>query len=101
MSAGTKRKLAAILASDVVGYSRLMEADEAGTLALMKSHRRDHWKPMIDLHEGRIVGTVGDSLLVEFASAVSAVESAIAVQLGMAKRNAELPPTGKCSFAWA
>jgi TolB-like protein/cytochrome c-type biogenesis protein CcmH/NrfG len=85
-----ERKLAAILAADVVGYSRLMEADEAGTLEAMKAHRRELWTPLTEKHGGRIVGTAGDSLLVEFASAVAAVECAVAVQRGMAERNAEL-----------
>jgi adenylate cyclase len=86
-----ERKLAAILAADVVGYSRLMEEDEAGTLAALKAHRRDLWTPMIEKYGGRVVGTAGDSILVEFASAVAAVECAAAVQLGMVERNADQP----------
>jgi adenylate cyclase len=86
-----ERRLAAILAADVVGYSRLMEADEAGTLSAMKAHRRELWTPLTEKHGGRIVGTAGDSLLVEFASAVAAVNCAVAVQRGMAERNAGLP----------
>ena len=85
-----ERRLSAILAADVVGYSRLMEADETGTLAALKSHRRELWTPMMAQHGGRLVGTAGDSLLVEFASAVAAVECAIAVQQGMDPRNAGL-----------
>ena len=85
-----ERKLAAILAADVVGYSRLMEADEAGTLAAMKAHRRELWTPMTEKHGGRIVGTAGDSLLVEFPSVVAAVECAVEVQSVMAERNADL-----------
>ena len=91
MSEGTQRRLVAILAADVVGYSRLMEADEAGTLATMKAHRAELWGPMTDQHNGRVVGTAGDSLLVEFASAVAAVECAVAVQRGMIERNADQP----------
>lgn len=85
-----ERRLAAILAADVVGYSRLMEADEAGTVAAMKSHRRDLWTPKIQEHGGRVVGTAGDSILVEFGSAVAAVECAVAVQQGMEELNAGL-----------
>ena len=85
------RKLVAILAADVAGYSRLMGEDEAGTLATMKAHRRELWTPEIERHGGRVVGTAGDSILVEFASVVAAVECAIAVQQGMVERNASLP----------
>ena len=91
MSEGIQRRLAAIVSADVVGYSRLMGADEAGTLATMKAHRRELWSPMIKQFGGRIVGGAGDSIPVEFASAVAAVESSIAVQEGMAERNADLP----------
>ncbi len=80
-----ERRLAAILAADVVGYSRLIEADEAGTLTAMKAHRRELWTPKIEEHGGRVVGTAGDSILVEFGSAVGAVECAVAVQQGMAE----------------
>ncbi len=69
-----ERRLAAILAADAVGYSRLMEADEPGTHAAMQAHRRELWTPMVERHHGRVVGTAGDSILVEFASAVAAVE---------------------------
>ncbi len=91
MSEGTQRRLAAILAADVVGYSRLMEADEAGTLATMKAHRQELWTPKIEEHCGRVVGTAGDSIVVEFGSAVGAVECAVAVQQGMAELDAGLP----------
>ncbi len=91
MAEGTQRKLAAIVSADVVGYSRLMGADEAGTLRTLKAHRRELWSPVIKRFGGRIVGGAGDSILVEFASAVAAVESSIAVQQGMAERNAGLP----------
>ena len=86
-----ERKLVAILAADVVGYSRLMEADEAGTLAQMKTHRRELWNPLIEKYSGRLVGTAGDSILVEFASAVAAVKCSADMQRGMVERNADLP----------
>ena len=83
-----ERRLAAIVLTDMVGYSRLMEADEADTLTRMKAHREELWTPVIEKHGGRVVSTAGDSLLVEFTSAVSAVESAIEIQQGMAAREA-------------
>jgi adenylate cyclase len=86
-----QRRLAAILSADVVGYSRLMEADEVGTLAVMQAHRRELWTPKLAEFGGRVVGTAGDSVLVEFTSSVSAVLSAIAIQRGMAERNDGLP----------
>ncbi|MDP7547799.1 MAG: hypothetical protein QGF20_10935 [Alphaproteobacteria bacterium] len=85
------------MSADVVGYSRLMGADEAGTLAAMQAHRRELWDPVITAHGGRVVGTAGDSLLIEYASAVAAVEAAIAVQRGMVSRNADLPEEGRLS----
>ena len=91
MSEGIQRRLAAIVSADVVGYSRLMGVDEAGTLATMRSHRKELWNPIIEHFGGRVVGTAGDAILVEFASAVAAVESSIAVQQGMDERNADLP----------
>src|SRR5262245_62756997 len=81
------RRLAAILAADVAGYSRLMGADEEGTLARLKAHRRDLIDPKINEHRGRIVKTTGDGLLVEFASVVDAVRCAVDVQRSMAERN--------------
>ena len=68
-----ERRLAAVLAADVAGYSRLMGADEAGTLACLKAHRRELIDPKIAEHRGRIVKTTGDGLLVEFASVMDAV----------------------------
>jgi TolB-like protein/class 3 adenylate cyclase len=85
-----ERRLAAILAADVAGYSRLMGADEEGTLAALRTIRRDLGDPKITEHRGRIVKTTGDGLLVEFPSAVSAVRCAIEVQRAMAERNAGL-----------
>lgn len=82
-----QRRLAAILAADVAGYSRLMGADEVGTLAALKAHRREVVDPAITDHRGRIVKTTGDGLLLEFASAVDAVNCAIDVQSRMAERN--------------
>jgi adenylate cyclase len=84
--ARVERRLAAILAADVAGYSRLMGADEVGTLAALKRHRREVVDPAIAAHNGRIVKTTGDSMLVEFASAVEAVTCAVEVQEKMAER---------------
>ena len=86
-----ERRLAAILSADVVGYSRLMEADETGTLARLQAHRREVIDPQIAAHHGRLVKLMGDGALVEFASVVEAVECAVAIQAGMAARNAEEP----------
>jgi len=82
-----QRRLAAILAADVVGYSRLMSADEVGTLANLKAHRRALIDPTVAGHHGRIVKTTGDGALVEFASVVDAVGCAVAIQRGMFGRN--------------
>ena len=84
-----QRRLAAILAADVAGYSRLMGVEEVGTLAALKALRREIVDPAIAEHQGRIVKTTGDGLLVEFASAVDAVTCAVAVQEKMAARTAE------------
>src|ERR1700760_1782806 len=81
------RRLAAILAADVAGYSRLMGADEEGTLERFKALRQELLDPKIAEHHGRIVKTTGDGLLVEFASVVDAVRCAVAVQHAMAERN--------------
>ena len=83
-----ERRLAAILAADVAGYSRLMGVDDVATLQALKAHRREVVDPAIAAHNGRIVKTTGDGMLVEFASAVDAVNCAIAVQNSMADRNA-------------
>jgi adenylate cyclase len=85
-----ERRLAAILAADVVGYSRLMGRDEAGTLARLRGHRRELIDPEIAEHKGRIVKTTGDGILIEFPSVVEAVACAVAVQRGMAERNAAI-----------
>jgi adenylate cyclase len=86
-----RRRLAAILAADVVGYSRLMERDEAGTLEMLRAHRKELCEPEIERHHGRIFKVLGDGLLVEFGSAIDAVECAVALQSGTAKANAEAP----------
>ncbi len=86
-----ERRLAAILAVDVAGYSRLMGLDEEGTLEQLKAHRRTLIDPQIVEHRGRIVKTTGDGLLAEFASVVDAVRCAIEVQNGMVERNAQVP----------
>ena len=93
-----ERKLAAILAADVVGYSRLMGEDEAGTLARLKEHRRELIDPKISEHKGRIVKTTGDGILIEFPSVVEAVACAVAVQRGMAERNLGAPEEQKIVF---
>src|SRR6516225_777482 len=82
-----ERRLAAILAADVAGYSRLMERDEAGTLARLRTLRRDLIDPKIAEHKGRIVKTTGDGLLIEFPSVVESVACAVAIQREMAARN--------------
>ena len=83
-----ERRLAAILAADVAGYSRLMGTDEVGTLNALKEHRRERIDPTIARHNGRIVKTTGDGLLVEFASVVDAVGGAVAIQRAMLAFNA-------------
>jgi len=75
-----RRRLAAILVADMVGYSRLMESDESGTIARQKQHRQELIDPKFAEHHGRIVKTSGDGLLIEFASAVDAVQCAVEVQ---------------------
>jgi len=90
MSDRVERRLTAILAADIAGYSRLMGADEEGTLAQMKTHRHALVDPKIEEHRGRIVKTTGDGLLAEFASVVDAVHCAVDVQRGMVARNAEI-----------
>src|SRR5262245_16129772 len=86
-----QRRLAAIMAADVVGYSRLLERDEAGTLAAVKARRREVLEPLLACHCGRIVKTMGDGVLVEFASAVNAVACAMGLQQRMTEANADLP----------
>jgi adenylate cyclase len=93
-----ERRLAAIFAGDVAGYSRLMGQDEAGTLARLKAHRREFVDAKIAEHKGRIVKTTGDGILIEFPSVVEAVVSAVAIQHGMSERNADIPPDQRIEF---
>jgi adenylate cyclase len=93
-----ERRLAAILAADVAGYSRLIGADEEGTLARLKAHRGELIDPKIAEHRGRIVKTTGDGLLVEFASVVDALRCATEVQMAMATRNAAAPADCRIEF---
>ena len=93
-----QRRLAAILAADMVGYSRLMAADEVGTLARLKAVRADLIDPTITKHAGRIVKEMGDGLLVEFASVVNAVQCAVGVQEGLVGRNADEPEDRRIEF---
>jgi adenylate cyclase len=93
-----ERKLAAILAADVVGYSRLMGADEVGTLRALKAVRKDHIDPAIAGHGGRIVKTTGDGLLVDFASVVDAVACAVTIQRKMMERNSDVPDGKRIVF---
>src|SRR5205809_2730094 len=92
------RKLAAILAADVVGFSRLTGADEDRTLARLRALRSDLVDPTIAVHHGRIVKRTGDGALVEFRSVVDAVRCASEVQNGMVERNAGLPPERRIEF---
>lgn len=93
-----QRRLAAILAADVVGFSRLMEKDEAGTLAALKHCRAELIDPAIAAHNGRIVKLMGDGTLVEFASVVDAVQCAAAIQQGTAERNSGVPQDRRLEF---
>src|SRR3954462_858735 len=93
-----ERRLAAVLAADVAGYSRLMGRDEEGTLAQLKSHRKTLLDPAIAANRGRIVKTTGDGVLVEFASAVDATRCAVEIQRGMAAQNADVAQGKKIEF---
>src|SRR5918993_5869986 len=97
-TARVERRLAAILAADVVGYSRLMGEDEAGTLARLKAHRKELLEPLIAEHHGRIVKLMGDGVLCEFASVVDAVACAVAIQRGMAAREVDVPEAERIRF---
>ena len=92
------RRLAAILAADVVGYSRLMGEDEQGTLERLKAHRKELVEPLLAEHRGRIVNLAGDGALCEFASVVEAVACAVAIQEGMAGRELDLPAPLRIRF---
>jgi len=93
-----ERRLTAILAADVAGYSRLIGADEEGTLAQLKAFRKALVDPTIAKHRGRIVKTTGDGMLVEFSSAVDAARCAVEVQRGMADENTEIPQAKRIEF---
>jgi adenylate cyclase len=92
------RRLAAILAADVAGYSRLIGADEGGTLQALKAIRAELIDPTIAAHNGRLVKTTGDGLLVEFSSVVDALRCATEVRAGMAERNATVPAEKRIEF---
>ena len=93
-----ERRLAAILAADMVGYSRLMEVDETGTLARLRTHRQELIDPAIAKNKGRIIKTTGDGMLVEFQSVTEAVQCAVEVQERMARRNADVAPARWLQF---
>src|SRR6516165_7834134 len=92
------RRLAAILAADVAGYSRLMGADEEGTHERLKAHLRELVDPKIEEHRGRTVKNTGDGMLVEFSSVVDAVRCAVEVQRGMIDRNTAISEDKRISF---
>ena len=96
--ARVERRLAAILAADVAGYSRLIEADEEGTLGRLRALRAEIIDPKIAGHKGRIVKTTGDGLLVEFASVVDALRCAALLQAAMAQSNVPTPPDHRIEF---
>ena len=87
-----ERRLAAVVAADMVGFSRLMEVDEAGTLARLKTHRIELIDPAIAKNHGRLIKTTGDGMLLEFHSVVDAVRCAAEIQRRMARRNADIVP---------
>src|SRR5215216_2254700 len=95
---GPERRLAAVLAADMVGYSRLMEVDESGTLARLKTHRLELVDPAIAKNRGRIIKTTGDGLLVEFQSVTDAVLCAAEIQRRMARRNSDVSPARMIQF---
>src|SRR6476620_2729236 len=92
------RKLAAILAADVAGYSRLICIDEEGTLKRLRKLRRELVNPAVSLHRGRIVKTTGDGILIEFPSVVDAVMCALVIQHGMVGRNSDCPAEQRIDF---
>ena len=97
-SARPERRLAAILVADVAGYSRLMERDEAGTLARLNTHRKELVEPLLAEHHGRLIKLTGDGVLCEFPSAVDAVECAARIQRGMAERERDVPDDHRIRF---
>src|SRR5262249_39383407 len=92
------RRLTAILAADVAGYSRLMGGDEEGTHERLRAHLRELIAPQVTEHHGRIVKNTGDGFLAEFASVVDAVRCAVEIQRGMVDRNAAIAPEGRVAF---
>src|ERR1700752_1974200 len=92
------RRLAAIFAGDIAGYSRLMGADEEGTLRQLKAHRKELIDPKIAEYRGRIVKTTGDGMLVEFVSVVDAVRCAVDIARAMRERNAGIPQDRRVEF---
>jgi adenylate cyclase len=98
VEARVERRLAAILAADIAGYSRLMGVDEEGTLRQLKAHRKELIDPKITEHRGRIVKTTGDGMLVEFVSVVDAVRCAVDIQRSMVERNTEVPTETRIQF---
>ena len=93
-----ERRLIAVLAANVAGYSRLVGLDEQGTLARLRAHRRELIDPKMDEHSGRIVRATGDSLLAEFTSATEAVRCAVELQRGMIERNVDTAPDRRIAF---
>jgi len=98
MAKGIQRKLSAVFAADVVGYSRLMGADETGTLSALKDILEDIVKPLLDEHQGRLVKLMGDGVLAEFSSVVDAVNCAVAIQAATEKHAAAIPEDGRIRF---
>src|SRR5215831_13901883 len=96
--AHVNRRLAAILCADVAGYARLMGDDEERTLAALKAHRRELIDPLLTQHQGRIVKTTGDGILIEFASVIDAVRCAVVIQQGMQDRNASVAQSQRILF---
>lgn len=93
-----QRRLTTIFAADVAGYSRLVGVDEEGVIAALSAHRRDFVDPLIARHGGRLANTAGDSILVDFPSAVEAVRCAMALRSGMAERNGDVPENRRLVF---
>jgi len=93
-----EHRLAAIVAADMVGYSRLMELDERGTLARLRTHRIELIDPVIERNNGRIIKTTGDGLLVEFQCVADAVRASIEIQDRMRRRNSDVPADRRIEF---
>ena len=93
-----ERKLTTIVAADIAGFSRLIGADEEGTLAAQRAHRAELIDPLLGQHGGRVANTAGDSLLIEFPSAVEAVRCTMAIQTAMTERNADVPEKSRILY---